>query len=96
MSLAKVDGAVYGQQLSAKADRLRSKFSDFSLPELEVFDSQTEHYRMRSDQLVHISPLRTETAPACMLLDSCDSITAGQNSGSGMKVLKCTTSCLKR
>ena len=36
-----------GEQLSAKADKLREKFADFSLPELEVFDSQTEHYRMR-------------------------------------------------
>ncbi|CAL5219364.1 g1183 [Coccomyxa viridis] len=49
MSLAKVDGAAYGQQLSAKADRLRSKFADFSLPELEIFDSQTENYRMRTE-----------------------------------------------
>lgn len=49
MSLARVDGAAYGQQLSAKADRLRSKFADFNLPELEIFNSQTEHYRMRSD-----------------------------------------------
>ena len=48
MSLAKVDEALYGQQLSAKADRLKSKFADFCLPVLEVFDSQTEHYRMRS------------------------------------------------
>ena len=47
MSLAKVDEARYGEQLSAKADKLREKFADFSLPELEVFDSQTEHYRMR-------------------------------------------------
>lgn len=47
MSLAKVDGSRYGEQLSAKADRLRSKFADFSLLELEVFESQTEHYRMR-------------------------------------------------
>ena len=47
MSLAKVDETRYGEQLSAKADRLRNKFADFSLPELEVFDSQTEHYRMR-------------------------------------------------
>ena len=55
MSLAKVDGAAYGGQLSAKADRLRSKFADFSLPELEIFDSQTEHYRMRSGQLIYTS-----------------------------------------
>lgn len=48
MSLAKVDEALYGQQLSAKADRLKSRFADFCLPALEVFDSQTEHYRMRS------------------------------------------------
>ena len=53
MSLAKVDGAAYGGQLSAKADRLRSKFADFSLPELEIFASQTEHYRMRSGQLIY-------------------------------------------
>lgn len=47
MSLAKVDEASYGEQLSAKADRLREKFADFSLPALEIFDSQTDHYRMR-------------------------------------------------
>ena len=56
MSLAKVDGAAYGQQLSTKADRLRSKFADFSLPELEIFDSQTEHYRLRSDSPLILLP----------------------------------------
>ena len=95
MSLAKVDGAAYGQQLSAKADRLRSRFADFSLPELETFDSQTENYRMRCERLNVIlyhprccSPVVYELATA--------SIFAGQSSASGMKVLMCSTSCLRR
>ena len=47
MSIAQVDQALYGEQLSGKVQRVKAKFADFSAPELEVFESQSEHYRMR-------------------------------------------------
>src|SRR5690606_11545057 len=40
--------APYDQQLHRKIDVVRQDFADFSLPDLEVFDSPDEHYRMRA------------------------------------------------
>ncbi len=33
--------------MSAKVQRVKAKFTDFVAPELEVFESPCEHYRMR-------------------------------------------------
>ncbi|CAL8460872.1 g403 [Coccomyxa elongata] len=49
MSIAQVDQARYGEQLSAKVQRVKAKFTDFVAPELEVFESPCEHYRMRAE-----------------------------------------------
>ncbi len=47
MSIARVDQARYGEQLCAKVERVKARFADFSMPEVEVLESQSEHYRMR-------------------------------------------------
>ena len=39
----------YEQQLSEKLTLLREDFADFTLPEIEVFRSPTEHYRQRAE-----------------------------------------------
>lgn len=39
----------YEQQLSDKQDLLRQEFSEFTLPEIEVFRSAPEHYRQRAE-----------------------------------------------
>lgn len=55
MSIARVDQARYGEQLSAKVERVKVKFADFSMPDLEVLESQSEHYRMRQVPLLFVS-----------------------------------------
>ncbi len=47
MSIAQVDGERYGEQLAAKVERVKARFADHKLPDMDVFNSQTEHYRMR-------------------------------------------------
>lgn len=49
MSQAIVKPELYEQQLAAKADIIRADFSDFEIPELELFRSKPEHYRMRAE-----------------------------------------------
>lgn len=39
----------YQQQLDAKIDRIRTQFAEFNPPELEVFDSPEQHFRMRAE-----------------------------------------------
>ncbi|WP_318494115.1 tRNA (uridine(54)-C5)-methyltransferase TrmA [Photobacterium leiognathi] len=41
--------ADYQQQLDEKAERIQNIFADFDTPELEVFASPAEHYRMRAE-----------------------------------------------
>lgn len=41
--------AGYQQQLDEKAERIQNIFADFDTPELEVFASPAEHYRMRAE-----------------------------------------------
>lgn len=41
--------ADYQQQLDEKAERIQNIFVDFDTPELEVFASPAEHYRMRAE-----------------------------------------------
>ncbi|EAS62988.1 tRNA (uridine(54)-C5)-methyltransferase TrmA [Photobacterium angustum] len=41
--------AGYQQQLDEKAERIQNIFVDFDTPELEVFASPAEHYRMRAE-----------------------------------------------
>ena len=48
MSIAHVDKDSYALQLAAKVEHVKARFADFALPDIDVFDSQTEHYRMRS------------------------------------------------
>ena len=49
MPLSQIKPEHYDQQLSQKADRIRSLFAEFSPPELTVFPSQPLHYRMRTE-----------------------------------------------
>ncbi|WP_375056312.1 tRNA (uridine(54)-C5)-methyltransferase TrmA [Zobellella sp. DQSA1] len=44
-----LDTTQYAHQLAEKAERLRRQFAGFVPPELEVFASQPEHYRMRAE-----------------------------------------------
>ena len=37
----------YEQQLQQKAERVQSLYSDWTMPELQVYRSPPEHYRMR-------------------------------------------------
>lgn len=46
-ALTAIDTSRYEEQLADKAAALRTKFARFSPPELEVFRSAPEHYRMR-------------------------------------------------
>ncbi|MCJ8170130.1 tRNA (uridine(54)-C5)-methyltransferase TrmA [Atopomonas sediminilitoris] len=41
--------AGYDTQLNAKAERLRELLAPFAAPELEIFDSPREHYRLRAE-----------------------------------------------
>ena len=43
------DAAAYAAQLDAKVARLRELLAPFAAPELEVFDSPAEHYRLRAE-----------------------------------------------
>jgi hypothetical protein len=45
--LTEIDASQYDAQLSAKVDRILAQFADFEVPEIEVFKSEPEHYRMR-------------------------------------------------
>lgn len=47
MAVTTIDKDRYGEQLSAKVDRVKAKFADFAIPPFEVFDSPADHYRMR-------------------------------------------------
>lgn len=49
MSLAVVKPEQYEQQLEEKARWVCESFSDFQTPELEVFSSRPDHYRMRAE-----------------------------------------------
>ncbi|SHO57220.1 tRNA (uridine(54)-C5)-methyltransferase TrmA [Vibrio quintilis] len=39
----------YSNQLAEKVSTLKNMFTDFNVPELEVFESQEKHYRMRAE-----------------------------------------------
>lgn len=39
----------YQQQLNAKIERIQKQFAEFTTPELEVFDSPAENFRMRAE-----------------------------------------------
>lgn len=41
--------ADYQHQLDEKAQRIQNIFADFDTPELEVYASPAEHYRMRAE-----------------------------------------------
>ncbi len=49
MATLDVNPAHYHSQLAEKVTRLQQMFAPFSAPELEVFESQPEHYRMRAE-----------------------------------------------
>lgn len=48
--LTEIDASQYDAQLSAKVDRILAQFADFEVPDIEVFKSEPEHYRMRCGQ----------------------------------------------
>lgn len=39
----------YQQQLDEKTQRIQTQFAEFNLPELEIFASPTQHFRMRAE-----------------------------------------------
>ncbi|MGF1759073.1 tRNA (uridine(54)-C5)-methyltransferase TrmA [Photobacterium sagamiensis] len=49
MASTAINTADYQQQLDEKAERIQNIFEDFETPELEVFASPAEHYRMRAE-----------------------------------------------
>ncbi len=49
MSLPTVQPERYEEQLAEKASRIRSEFAEFGIPELELFRSRPENYRMRAE-----------------------------------------------
>ncbi|MDO6500233.1 tRNA (uridine(54)-C5)-methyltransferase TrmA [Photobacterium sanguinicancri] len=49
MASTAVNPADYQLQLDEKAERIQNIFADFETPELEVFASPAEHYRMRAE-----------------------------------------------
>ena len=49
MSLAVVKPVLYEQQLQEKAAMIRNEFANFNIPEIELFRSRPEHYRMRAE-----------------------------------------------
>ncbi|WP_062270421.1 tRNA (uridine(54)-C5)-methyltransferase TrmA [Endozoicomonas arenosclerae] len=49
MSLAVVEPEKYEDQLAEKVSLTREEFQAFDIPELEVFRSRPEHYRMRAE-----------------------------------------------
>ncbi|MCW8331050.1 tRNA (uridine(54)-C5)-methyltransferase TrmA [Photobacterium sp. SDRW27] len=49
MASTAINPAEYQSQLDEKAERIQNIFADFETPELEVFASPAEHYRMRAE-----------------------------------------------
>jgi tRNA (uracil-5-)-methyltransferase len=49
MDRNEVHPANYARQLAEKTTRLKRMLSEFGMPDLEVFESPPEHYRMRSE-----------------------------------------------
>lgn len=49
MATTTIERDTYSVQLSDKAERLQQLFAPFAAPELEIFPSQPEHYRMRAE-----------------------------------------------
>ncbi len=49
MNLAAMDPQAYDQQLADKQAKLTQMFAEFETPQLEVFSSEPEHYRMRAE-----------------------------------------------
>ncbi|MBY6187839.1 tRNA (uridine(54)-C5)-methyltransferase TrmA [Marinobacter hydrocarbonoclasticus] len=49
MDLAALDPRQYQSQLEEKCERMHALFAPFDAPELEVFSSESEHYRMRAE-----------------------------------------------
>ncbi|GAL07849.1 tRNA (uracil(54)-C5)-methyltransferase [Photobacterium aphoticum] len=49
MASTDINPAEYQAQLDEKAARIQNIFQDFETPELEVFASPAEHYRMRAE-----------------------------------------------
>jgi len=49
MALPQVEPEQYDSLLAAKQARIETQFAEFDLPELEVFASRPEHYRLRAE-----------------------------------------------
>ncbi len=49
MALPRVEPEQYDALLAAKKARIAAQFAEFDLPEIEVFTSQPEHYRLRAE-----------------------------------------------
>ncbi|WP_298440598.1 tRNA (uridine(54)-C5)-methyltransferase TrmA [uncultured Ferrimonas sp.] len=49
MDLSALDPSQYESQLATKCERMRELFADYATPELQVFRSEPQHYRMRAE-----------------------------------------------
>ncbi|ESP91820.1 tRNA (uridine(54)-C5)-methyltransferase TrmA [Pseudoalteromonas luteoviolacea] len=49
MAVINIDTSLYSQQLSEKKQRISTQFARFNAPELEVYDSEKNHYRQRCE-----------------------------------------------
>jgi len=49
MSLPQVEPDRYAELLTAKKQRVLTQFSEFDLPDIDLYPSPPEHYRMRAE-----------------------------------------------
>ena len=63
MATTTINPAEYQPQLDEKAARIQNIFADFDTPELEVFASPAEHYRMRAEFRVWHEDLYAHVQP---------------------------------
>ncbi len=49
MATLDVNPQRYQEQLAEKVERLNDMFAPYNVPELEVFESPEQHYRMRAE-----------------------------------------------
>ena len=49
MPLPRFDAADYPAQLASKIAQFKSDFASFALPELSVYSSEAQHYRLRAE-----------------------------------------------
>lgn len=75
--LITVDPSQYEEQLEKKTAKIRAQFSNFNMPDIEVFKSKPSHYRMRTefavwhrgDDMFYVMHDRSQTPPKQIRVD---------------------------